>query len=175
MRRAPLWMLLSLLVGGSGLPDARAELELATTPGHAVATRLEGTWRMDETVSARLDPGMRGELADSRLVFRDDPDVLTLIPAKYEPVFKDRPIRMAGTLKLWTGAVLTFALTEVAGTPTLIWFGERGDDPFGRTGTYRVALAAGRTPAEDLLFLSAGDGAPLFRAYAREDGAPGTE
>ena len=154
-------------VGGEAPPAVRQDDGRAQEP-NVVASRLAGSW----TIETKLNERLTGKPAGARttLVVTVDQAVEKKVPARFMKALKDgaheTQIYLAGHIEI-DGAKHPFILTAIHGNPHLIYFRERGGDPFGDSESFNLALAPSHNRDNDLLFVGGDFNNQPFRAYSR--------
>lgn len=144
------------------------ELKVERNKENVVASRLEGEWQVNATLTERL----RGGISMGRLAFRADPSVVEEIPARMAGALGELTIFMAGYMERYGGRsqeTYPFILTAMNGNPHVVWF----RDDFGDAESFNVMLAVGDEPGDDLLFVGGDFNNQSFLAYSRQRGACG--
>lgn len=141
-------------------PDFR----LDENPNNVVASRLEGEWIADPSISARLwaDNVKRKE----RFAFRSDPRVADALPERYREMFAEHPAYMAGTMTR-LGREHPFVLLSIHGNPHLLWFRGKDGDPFGDLESFNLFVARAERWEDDVLFVGGDFNNQPFLAYQR--------
>lgn len=140
---------------------ASAELKVTPDKDNVVSSRLEGRWKVHETISTRLGRNQGGLVE-----FKADNKIVKSIPQEYEQFLADKTIYMAGTMNR-SDTVHAFILIEHKGNPHVIYFRERDGDPLGDAESFNVMLAVAKDQPNDLLFVGGDFNNQPFTAYAR--------
>jgi hypothetical protein len=140
------------------------------TEQNVVASRLAGSWKLEPALTERLT-GRVAAPGDAIVVVADS-EVEKKVPAKFWEAAKKEgftlDVRMAGYIEM-RGAKYPFILSSIHGNPHLIYFRERGGDPFGDSESFNLALVPAKEEKNDLLFVGGDFNNQPFRAYARAD------
>jgi hypothetical protein len=154
--------------GGQSAPAERPQDPRAAEQ-NVVASRLAGSWKLEPVLTERLTG--RVTAADAIVVVADA-EVEKKVPAKFWDAAKKQgltlDVRMSGYIEI-RGAKYPFILSAIHGNPHLIYFRERGGDPFGDSESFNLALVPAKEGKNDLLFVGGDFNNQPFRAYARGD------
>ena len=149
---------------------AWAALRVEPDKENVVAGRLEGKWKLNAELSARLlDAKTAESMAKDSYEFRSDPTVAAKVPEKYNDFFKDKQVYMAGTFKSSRsdGQEWPFILVSYKGNPHLMYFRPKGDDPMGDAESFNLVIVPAKDKANDLLFVGGDFNNQPFAAYDR--------
>lgn len=146
---------------------------------NVVASRLEGTWIPEKTLTKRLLGSQRTDPEGpmGQITFKVDPAVAGKVPEKYGEFLAERQIYLAGDMTS-RGKAHPFLLIVNKGNPHIVYFREREGDPMGDAESFNVMLAPASRKENDLLFIGGDFNNQPFRAYerARKDASSaGTE
>jgi hypothetical protein len=154
--------LAAVLVGSA--QEKGLELDLQNGE-NVVAARLEGTW------TARADLNLRlwgRDLGNQEITVSIDrkaipEDVLKKLAARGRHNLTAYAI---GRIKVG-GQEHPFLLTGLHGNPHVVWFRERGGDPFGDAESFNVMISPAKEPKHDLLLVGGDFNNQPFSAYGR--------
>ncbi len=138
-----------------------AEIEVTFDNENVVSSRLEGAWQVHTDITKRL-----GGDAGGAIEFKRDHSIVNQIPEKYAKFLADRPLYMAGIMKLKKNDY-PFILVEVKGNPHIVYFRERAGEPLGDAESFNVMLAVAKEKPNDLLFVGGDFNNQPFSAYER--------
>lgn len=148
------------------------QLVVKSDPDAIVASRVQGSWKLEVATSDRLDP-KRPAGAAKEITFTDNPGVLAGLQA-HSDRFKNREIFGSGIVNV-DGKTHPYILVGEHGGTSVVWFtgNEAGTDPVAKATTNTLAIAVGRDRSADLLFLG-GDtrGTPAVAYSHPAAGAP---
>jgi len=134
--------------------------------GHAVAGRLEGSWRIDPVVDTRLG---HSEL-ERTLTFREDESFLELLPSGLVDELRTQPIYESGLVSVREEGRTVFngpyLLSLRSGNPSLLLLHEEQGVPLAGYEVAEIFLADGEAQHQDLLLFRDGD---QFHSYQRLD------
>ncbi len=136
-----------LLVAFPSAAQAGIELHLEG-PDNVVANLMEGTWVPDTEAMGDEEPWLE------ELSFERDPDAIptTVISSLSQRMGDERiEVYAIGTMTIVQGGetqTFPFMLTALHGNPHVVFFQERGGDPFGDTESF--TLMAWRTDDDEL-------------------------
>lgn len=149
---------------------AWAALRVEPDKENVVASRLEGKWKLNAELTARLFDAQRAEsMSKDSYEFRPDPTVAATVPEKYSEFFKDKQVYMAGTFKSSRGGgqEQPFILVSHKGNPHLVYFRPKGEDPMGDAESFNLVIVPAKDRANDLLFVGGDFNNQPFAAYDR--------
>lgn len=149
---------------------AWAALRVEPDKENVVAGRLEGKWKLNAELTARLlDAKTAESMAKNSYEFCSDPNVATKVPEKYNDFFKDKQVYMAGTFKSSRDDAQErpFILVSHKGNPHLVYFRPKGDDPMGDAESFNLVIVPAKDKANDLLFIGGDFNNQPFAAYDR--------
>ncbi len=149
---------------------AWAALRVEPDKENVVAGRLEGKWKLNAELTARLFDAKTAEsMAKNSYEFRSDPTVAAKIPEKYNDFLKDKQVYMAGTFKSGRGdgQERPFLLVSHKGNPHLVYFRPTRDDPLGDAESFNLVIVPAKDKANDLLFVGGDFNNQPFAAYDR--------
>jgi hypothetical protein len=149
---------------------AWAALRVEPDKENVVASRLEGKWKLNAELTARLFDFKTAEsMATNSYEFRPDPIVGAKVPEKYNEFLKDKQVYMAGTFKSRRsdGQEQPFILVTHKGNPHLVYFRPKGDDPMGDAESFNLVIVPAKDKANDLLFVGGDFNNQPFAAYDR--------
>ena len=136
---------------------------------NVVASRLEGSWKLEPALTERLRGSARP--GNRTMTFIIDKEVESKIPERFKEAAKREgitlEIRLSGYLEMGDGK-FPFILTTFHGNPYIFYFRERGGDPFGDSESFNVMLAPAKDRKNDLLFTGGDFNGVPFHAFARD-------
>lgn len=138
-----------------------ADVKVEADKDNVVASKIEGTWGPDEALTRRVEGTSLGAL-----IFKSDPDVVRLIPAKYNAFLQGKRVYFAGRMTQ-RKEEFPFILIEHKGNPHLVYFRKRGDEPLGDAESFNVMLVVAKDTSQDLLFIGGDFNNQPFSAYQR--------
>lgn len=138
-----------------------AEIKVEADKDNVVASKIEGTWEPDDMLTKRVEGASLGAV-----IFKSDAEVAKLIPAKYNEFLKGKRVYLAGRMTL-RKQEFPFILIEHKGNPHVVYFQQRGDDPFGDAESFNVMLVVAKDTTKDLLFIGGDFNNQPFSAYQR--------
>lgn len=151
-------------------PAVNAQFKVAPDPENVVASKLEGDWVLEPTLTKRLAKSTDRSEGGEAISFKSDPAVAAKIPAMYQKFLGDKRIYMAGIVKFKKGGAFrenVFILIEHKGNPHVVYFRERKGDPLGDAESFNVMLAVATENDNDLLFIGGDFNNQPFSAYQR--------
>jgi hypothetical protein len=155
---------LSLLAPAGLALSLGAHVLLEPDQGHAVAGRLEGQWRIDPVVDARLGHSA----AERTLAFREDSSFLDALPAGLTDDLRAQPVYESGLVTVREAGRTVFSgpylLSLRSGNPSLLLLHEEEGVPLAGYDVAEVFLATGEERHQDLLLFREGD---EFHSYQR--------
>jgi len=154
-------------LGVSVAAVAAGALELTKDNDNVTADRLAGTWVVDEETNERIHPDSETDDGMPPIEFVPDDAVAMAIPDRYGDFFQDKPVYLAGLMRLG-GSTFPFVLTTYHGNPHIIYFLERDRDPFGEALSFNVMLVSAEDSKADMLFLGGMSADQPFTAFVRD-------
>lgn len=161
--------LIAIAVTASCAVTLHAALKVQPEKENVVASRLEGSWRLNADLTQRLegtDKPHQSENPRGLISFVADEAIATQVPAKYEHFLSDKIIYLAGTM-IWRGARHPFILIEHKGNPCVVYFRERDGDPMGDAESFYLMLAQAKEKKQDILFIGGDFNNQPFAAHDR--------
>lgn len=140
------------------------ELTVRADPDNLVASRLTGVWKLEPTLTARLDADTATKSL-AQLSFKNDPSVLTRLQGVSDR-FASEQIFAAGLLEI-DGKSRPYVLSNKNGNMRVTWFTMTEDQKPGRHAEALIQIAAGRDPSKDLLMLGGESARQPFAVYER--------
>lgn len=147
-----------------------AELKVEADKENVVASRLEGSWCKDASLSERLNGKKLAEQSTQPVIsFKSDPAMLSKLPVKFEQFLKDKKIYMAGicTFHREKDEEHIFLLIEHRGNPHVVWFKEKDGDPNGHPESWNVSVAPANDKENDLLLIGGDFNNESFKPFRR--------
>lgn len=126
------------------------ELVLRPDPENVVSTRLVGAWKLDATLTKRLDPDNTGK-APATMTFTDNPGVLAGLQAA-SGRFQNRQIFGSGIVNI-DGTTHTYILSNKSGNMYVTWFTAIEENATANAMEKSVQIAVARDQAKDILVL----------------------
>ncbi len=157
---------LSLLIAATCIVVEAGDLQVEPDKGNVVASRLEGSWQVHESLTQRLTGNPKAR--PSKLSFTSDPSIAESVPAEYATAFNEKHMKvyLAGEAEI-DGTKCPFVLTQVSGNPhVLVWF-ERDGNPFGNGESFNLMIAVASDTQDDLLFVGGDFNNQPFSAFER--------
>lgn len=140
------------------------DMVLKSDPENVVATRIAGTWKVESTLSKRLDPDNASK-APATLTFTNNPGVLAGLQAD-SARFNNRTIFASGIVNV-DGTTHTYILSNRSGNMYLTWYTAIEENATSSPVEKTVNIAVARDQTKDVLVL----GGPSMRepsaAYER--------
>ena len=174
-----LFAFLVLLLWPASQASAQPKIKVENDKENVVASRLEGTWKVEKALAERLT-GKAAPIATG-ISFSSDPAVAAGIPEKYAKFFieKKMQIYMAGTMQFEKEASiegnvadaatkLPFVLTTLRGNPHILFWLEKDGEEFGDSESFNVMLAVAKDKKNDLLFIGGDFNNQPFSAFGRK-------
>jgi len=165
---APLLAIISVLSLAS---PSSAELKVESDKENVVASRIEGSWCKDASLSERLTGNkLAEEQTKPAISFKSDATVLDKLPLKVEEFLKAKKIYMAGICTFHRGdknQEQPFLLIENHGNPHVVWFRERNGELYGDAESFNVSLAPADKKENDLLLIGGDFNNESFKPFRR--------
>lgn len=161
IRRPLLCALVLVLAASTALA---LQLSVRANPDNLVASRLTGVWKLEPTLTARLDPDTATKSL-TQLSFKNEPSVLTRLQAVSDR-FAGEQVFAAGLLEI-DGKGRPYVLSNKNGNMHVTWFTMTEDAKPGRHAEALIQIAAGRDPSKDLLLLGGESARQPFAVYER--------
>ena len=131
-------------------------------PKNLVGAHLIGKWSRDADLSARLG----GSAAKGEVAFREDASVEKKLPEEAAAFLKPRGIFLCGVMTK-EGKEYPFVLTQISGSPHVIYIREQAGKPFGDSESFYLSVAVGSAKEKDILFIGGDFDNQAFDAYVR--------
>ncbi len=147
-----------------------AELKVEADKENVVASRLEGSWCKDASLSERLTgKKLAEEPTKPAISFKSDSSVLDKLPLKFAEFLKDKKIYMAGicTFHGEKNQEQPFLLIENHGNPHVVWFRERNGELYGDAESMNVSVAPAEKKENDLLLIGGDFNNESFKPFRR--------
>ena len=159
------FLLLQLAVAcpaqGGAAPD-KQKLRIESDPEDLVATKLQGNWTLDRTLTTRL--GAKSPIEN--VAFTRTDEIVDGIPEAITAKLAKLPLHAAGTMVLG-GATYPFLLVSVKGNKQVVYFRERDGNPVGDAESFIVTLASAKDASQDILFVGGDFSKTPFHAFVR--------
>ncbi len=126
------------------------ELVLRPDPENVVSARIVGMWKVEPTMTLRLNPD-RVATEPMQLSFKDDATVLKRLDA-IAPRLVNRTTFAAGTVDV-NGTTYPYVLSSRSGNMYVTWFAIGADGTVGRAVESIVHIATAPDPKKDVLVL----------------------
>src|SRR5262245_19551125 len=135
-------------------------------PLNLVTARLAGSWKLDATMTGRLDP-QHAQKVHQSFVFVDDPNIIAYMQSGSDR-FKDLRIYSAGQVQVdgenSTHPYLTYGEN---GNMKLFWCTPANNDPIGAFEIKTLQIAIARDKTADFLILGGDVRGESSAVYAR--------
>ncbi len=123
-------------------------LTLDVNKENVVASRLEGSWKVDDKLSQKLT----GEANKFDISFKVDLNVARKIPKRFDKFFADKKVFLAGYMKL-KGKKYPFLLSNIYGNPHVFYFRPKGGRPMGDAESFNLFVARAEKAEQDILLI----------------------
>lgn len=151
-----------LMLASSGRSQGNG-LTVRADPANSVAQALVGAWQLDAELTKRLG----GAMAVTQFEFRSERGVAAKVPQAIADKLRDLPLYQEGMMQM-AGKPHPYLLTVKNGNAMVVWFRERDGGATGDAESFLVAVARGRTPANDVLLLGGDRAETPMVAFARK-------
>ena len=119
---------------------------------NVVSARIVGTWKLDNTVTRKLDPHSTLPIT-STLIISDNASAGVLAGMQAAaPRFVNKQIFAAGIINV-DGVTHPYVLTNNDGNMFLVWFTAKDQNPVAEVTTKRIHISVAKDKANDMLFL----------------------
>jgi hypothetical protein len=157
--------ILAAMSGLAVLGGVTLALQFGAVPqANIIANRLEGAWKVDAELTAKLDPAP-GAFTPREIKFVKDPNVLNVLGGTY-PRYKNFDVFMSGTASM-NGQDHWFLVMTENGNNHLVLFAPSRTVPADDPHHVHISMVVSRNTEKDLLFLGGDMARESAVAYGR--------